>query len=319
MDDKDMRNEVHFKIGSEGVEFNAKGDSDFIERERNAFEAKLLPLGVDAVTRTRGVSAPVQYIETVEKPLTFLPNGADVGSDGTPMIPIKQDLLRISLASFIKSKGADSNYDFILCAVWFNCEKNNITAFSSITLRDLYADAKRPVPKNLSMSLNQLVQKGLIMENKGIKGLNPKEYVLTSDGERVVAEMQPKEGKEKKTNGKSRKTRTKLRSAYSGINCDELNLDKYPSVKGLTTFKEKMMMVLYIVTKEGKGEWFTSSDVLCILTDIFGEAASDEQVKGVFRREKMWFKAENVDGSKKEIKRKLLNQGVDFAKSLCEK
>lgn len=60
--------------------------------------------------------------------------------------------------------------------------------------------------------------------------------------------------------------------------CDELNLDKYLKVKKLKDFKEKMMMILYIITNEGKGEWFTVADVLCLVTDIFGEAATKDQV-----------------------------------------
>ena len=74
-----------------------------------------------------------------------------------------------------------------------------------------------------------------------------------------------------------------------------------------------MMLVLYIVTNEHKGEWFTADDVLCLLTDIFGEAATKDQVKGVFERERLWFKTEKEG---KCAKRKLLNQGISFAESL---
>ena len=52
------------------------------------------------------------------------------------------------------------------------------------------------------------------------------------------------------------------------------------------------------------------------MTDIFGEAATKDQVNGVFKREKLWFKAENVDGSNREVKRKLLNKGIEYAQSL---
>lgn len=92
-----------------------------------------------------------------------------------------------------------------------------------------------------------------------------------------------------------------------------MNLTSYPSVKDLKDFKAKMMLVLYIVTKEQKGEWFTTDDVLYLLTDIFGEAATKDQVNGVFGREKLWFKVEK-EGNR--TKRKLLNQGIDFAESL---
>lgn len=76
------------------------------------------------------------------------------------------------------------------------------------------------------------------------------------------------------------------------------------------------MLILYIVTNEGNGEWFTTADVLCLMTDIFGEAATNKQVDGVFRREKRWFKSENFDGNKKLVHRKLLNEGKAYAQSL---
>ena len=39
-------------------------------------------------------------------------------------------------------------------------------------------------------------------------------------------------------------------------------------------------------------------------------------LNGVFKRERLWFKAENVAENKRDVKRKLLNQGITFAKSL---
>lgn len=63
---------------------------------------------------------------------------------------------------------------------------------------------------------------------------------------------------------------------------NSLNLKNYPEVKSLKDFKEKMMTILYIITNEKAGEWFTTTDVLCLMTDIFGEAAIKDQVNGVF-------------------------------------
>ena len=103
---------------------------------------------------------------------------------------------------------------------------------------------------------------------------------------------------------------------YADIDCDELNLSLYPSLKSLKDFKEKMILILYIITNEGKGEWFTTTDVLCLMTDIFGESATKDQVNGVFKREKRWFKSEHVDGNNKLVRRKLLNEAKAFAQSL---
>ena len=66
---------------------------------------------------------------------------------------------------------------------------------------------------------------------------------------------------------------------------NSLNLKNYPEVKSLKDFKEKMMTILYIITNEKAGEWFTTTDVLCLMTDIFGEAAIKDQVNGDFGEE----------------------------------
>jgi len=311
-----MRNEVHFKIGLDGVEFDAKGDSDFIERERNAFEAKLLPLGVDAVARTRGTALPIQYVEANEQPVQLLTG--EKGVENEPFTPDhgnSKDYSRTNLASFLKKYGLLSEQDFALFSAYFDELKNETKYFTKDDLERYYDEARRAKPSNISMSLNRLAEKGLIMDASDVEQKIPKPYRVSSDGIAYVDAYKPKEEKEKKAT-KTRKTRVKTKSEYAIINCDDLNLNKYPEVKSLKDFKEKMMMVLYIITNEDKGEWFTTGDVLCLLTDIFGETATKKQVDGVFGREKRWFKLENVDGNKKLVHRRLLNEGKTFAQSL---
>ena len=70
---------------------------------------------------------------------------------------------------------------------------------------------------------------------------------------------------------------------------------------------------MFIISEEGKGGWFSASDILCIMVDLFGEPATKDQVNGVFKREKPWFKSEKKDG---EIKRKLLFPAKEYAKGL---
>lgn len=49
---------------------------------------------------------------------------------------------------------------------------------------------------------------------------------------------------------------------------------------------------------------------------VENEAARSEYDNGVFKRERLWFKAENIADNRKDINRKLLNQGIAYAKSL---
>ena len=288
-----------------------------VERERSIFNNTLLPAAIDAIVRTRSVARSAQYIEAQDSQQPdILTTTNTVALPEQPVENSTTDFSRMSLASFVKSKGADAHYDFIICAVYFNEKRNGISSFSSATLKDLYSEAKKPLPNNLSMSLSELVKKGLIMEDVSAKGSTPKMYVLTLEGEESIIHMHPTETKEKKASSKSRKQRQKVVSPYATISCDDLNLEQYPEVKLLKDFKEKMLLILYIVTNEEKGEWFTTADVLCLMTDIFGESATKKQVEGVFTREKRWFKCENIEGSNKFVHRKLLNEAKSFAQSL---
>jgi len=306
---------VKFEIGE--IKFEAEGSAELVERERSIFNNILLPAAIDAVTRTRGLYQETPLLQAEDSPQVLkLPADTDKADTTQAMDGIVDDFSKISLVSFAKSKGAEVHYDFILCAVYFNEKRNHVASFSSSTVKELYSEAKKPLPNNLSMSLSELVKKGLIMEDISAKGQTPKQYILTTDGEETVNNMRPKEGQEKKPSTKSKKQRPKEKSVYSNLNCDELNLANYPEIKTLKTFKEKMILALYIVTNEGKGEWFSTADVLCILTDIFGEAATEKQIDGVFRREKRWFKLENIDGNNKLVHRKLLNEAKTFAQAL---
>lgn len=306
---------VKFEIGE--IKFEAEGSADLVERERSIFNNTLLPTAIEAIVRTRNIERSAQYIEVqdLQQPAILTTTDTAALPEQTAVNPTT-DFSRMGLASFVKLKGADTHYDFIICAVYFNEKRNGISSFSSATLKDLYSEAKKPLPNNLSMSLSELVKKGLIMEDVSAKGLTPKMYVLTLEGEESIKNMHPAEAKEKKMLSKPRKQRHKVDSPYATINCDDLNLERYPEVKSLKRFKEKMMLILYIITNEGKGEWFTTTDVLCLMTDIFGESATKDQVNGLFNREKRWFKSEHIDGNNKLVRKKLLNEAKAFAQSL---
>lgn len=309
-----MDNKVKFKIGE--IEFEAEGSAEVVERERNVFLNALLPAAVDAIVRTRGAENAVQYISADSTPALLDSASQDVlplSINSTNDTGI--DFSRTSLCSYISKFGYIGDQDFALIAAYYDEKKNGTSSFSSETVKQYYTDARRTKYSNVSELLRQLAQKGLIMDDPNAEKKTPKFYILTNEGINYVENYQPKDEPEKKTS-KPRKTRAKTKSDYEGIDVDNLHLDAYPDVKSLNDFKEKMMMVLYIVTNEKAGEWFTTSDVLYLMTDVFGEAATKGQVNGVFKRERLWFKAENVADNKRDVKRKLLNQGITYAKNL---
>ena len=305
---------VRFELGE--IKFEAEGPADLVERERSVFTNTLLPSAVEAIVRTRGAEQTMKYIEPVEQPKVLpLSNATPLSENAIPLIEESKDLSRTSLSSYIAQFGQIGEQDFALISAYYDEKKNGNTSFTSDNVKQYYNDARRNKYSNVSVLLGKLAQKGLIMDDPNAERKTPKAYILTSQGINYVENYTPKEETEKK-HTKVRKPQKKKESAYGGIDVDSLNLSKYPDVKSLKGFKEKMMTILYIITNEKAGEWFTTTDVLCLMTDIFGEAATKDQVNGVFKREKLWFKAENVDGSNREVKRKLLNKGIEYAQSL---
>ena len=302
---------VRFEIGE--IKFEAEGPADLVERERSVFTNTLLPSAVEAIVRTRGTEQAMKYVEPVEQPKVLpLSNATPLSENAIPLTEESKDLSR---TRYIAQFGQIGEQDFALRSAYYDEKKNGNTSFTSDNVKQYYNDARRNKFSNVSVLLGKLAQKGLIMDDPNAERKTPKAYILTSQGIDYVENYSPKEETEKK-HTKARKPRKKAESEYGGINVDSLNLKNYPEVKSLKDFKEKMMTILYIITNEKAGEWFTTTDVLCLMTDIFGEAATKDQVNGVFKREKLWFKAGNVDGSNREVKRKLLNKGIEYAQSL---
>ena len=307
-----MESRLMFKIGE--IEFKAEGDADVIERERNAFMQFVLPAAVDAVVKTgisKGKEVCLDVNETavplIEEREILSPIAHNEGKEEK-----KYD--RMNLASFLQDKGVLSEQDFVLFAAYFDEKKNRKAFFTKEDVDLYYSEARRTKPSNVSMCLNQLAKKGYIMDSNVAEQKVPKPYMLSANGIKFVEEYVPKDkGDNKGTGKRCRKKEVNKKSKYTDLDLDQLNLEKYPSVSDIKNFKDQMILLMYIITEEGKGEWFSTADILCVMTDLFGEPATRDQVNGVFKREKIWFKSEKKDG---EIKRKLLTPAKEHAKGL---
>lgn len=315
-----MENRVRFKIGE--IEFEAEGTAEIIERERSEFMSKLLPAAVDAIVRTRGVEQRMQYIDAHEGP-ELLAEGTTV----TSAIPeLKSDvkltdLSRTNLASFIMNYGALNDRDFTLIAAYYDEKKNGNSFFTSESVKSYYAEARRSEYSNRSELIYQLAKKGYIMDNPSADGKLPKQYILTTEGIAYVETYKAKDesGEKKKASTRQKKTSSTMSlSIYKGLNLDELNLKNYPEVKSLNTFKKQMLLMMYIVTSEGKGEFFSVTDIQYLMTDLLGLPATIDQINGIFKKNRTWFKSEQDPNNKKAVRRKLLEGGKDFAKGVID-
>ena len=307
-----MESRLKFKIGE--IEFEAEGNADVIERERNAFMQFVLPAAVDAVVKTgisKGKEVCLDVNETavplIEEREILSPIAHNEGKE-------EKNYDRMNLASFLQDKGVLSEQDFVLFAAYFDEKKNRKAFFTKEDVDLYYSEARRTKPSNVSMCLNQLAKKGYIMDSNVAEQKVPKPYMLSANGIKFVEEYVPKDkGDNKGTGKRCRKKEVKKKSKYTDLDLDQLNLEKYPSVSDIKNFKDQMILLMYIITEEGKGEWFSTADILCVMTDLFGEPATRDQVNGVFKREKIWFKSEKKDG---ETKRKLLTPAKEHAKGL---
>ncbi len=306
---------LKYKVGE--IEFEAEGSAEDVEQQRKNFMNSVLPAAVDAMVKTREIVEDKTYIEA--KTNTKLIAASSV--DDNMVIPIadSNDYTRISLSSFIKKYGELTEQDFALISAYFYEIKNGIKIFSIEDVKKYYSEARRPLPKNPSMLLYALVQKGYIIDAQPTGDKSGKPYMISEDGMTYIKDYVPKEinNEKKKTITKQRKTTNKT-SAYIHITSDDLNLKNYPSVRLLTSPKEQVIMAMYIVANENKGEWFTVEDVIHLLVNVFEVQANVNMVNGVFKRNKSMFYAETDPNNKKALQRKLLSGAKDLAKEIIE-
>ena len=300
------------------IEFEAEGPAEAVEQQRVNFMNVVLPAAVDAMVRTQAVIEHQPYIDAAAQPAML-----EAGLPAEPLaIPnqLENDFSRTSLASFLKKYGTLGDQDFTLFAAYFDEKKNGTKAFSIENVKQYYQEGRRTAYSNNSQLLRQLAKKGYIMDTSAPEDAKAgKYYMLTNDGIAYIEAYTPKEDSGDKKKPRAKKATNKKDSVYSTITADDLNLAAYPEVKSLSPGKEQVIMAMYIVTNENKGEWFTVDDVIYLLTNIFEIPANVDNVNGVFKRNKSWFTSKQDDNNKKAYQRKLLTGAKDFAKRLISK
>lgn len=306
---------LKYKVGE--IEFEAEGPVEAVEQQRVNFMNAVLPAAVNAMVQTRAVSET--YIETI--PQQQLPES------GVAELPIPSnneahvDYSRTSLSSFLKKYGALSDQDFALFAAYYDEKKNGTRAFSIENIKQYYQEGRRASYSNNSELLRQLAKKGYIMDAIAPEDAKSgKYYMLTDDGIVYIETYVPKENCEekKKTRPRTKKAALNVSETYTSITADDLNTKNYPAIKSLSGSKEQVIMAMYIVTNEGKGEWFTVDDIIHLLVNVFEVPANIDMVNGVFKRNKSMFASEKDSNNKKALRKKLLSGAKDFANSIIE-
>ena len=307
---------LEYKVGA--IEFKAEGPADVVEQQRVNFMNAVLPAAVEAMVRTQTASAQSDFIGTASQ-APMLEAGEESKLETIVPLP-ENDLSRTNLSAFLKQYGALSELDFTLFAAYFDEMKNGMKEFFIDDVKRYYSEARRTPPKNPSVSLYRLVEKGHIMDTKPPEGAKAgKYYMLTDAGIAYIKDYKPKENNtDKKPHTKTRKATNKAPSAYASVTADDLNVGNYPAVKALSGAKEQVIMAMYIVTNENKGEWFTVDDVIYLLVNVFEVPADYDKVNGVFKRNKSMFTSTQNEQNKKALCHKLLSGAKDFAESIIK-
>lgn len=305
---------LKYKVGQ--IEFEAEGSADAVEQQRINFMNAVLPAAVSAVMQTHAVSDHTLYVEEPPHQQLLVAGTADESKKTDDITEI--DYSRTSLPAFLKKYGVLGDQDFTLFAAWFDEQKNGTKVFSSEDVKRYYLEGRRSAYSNNGVLLRCLVKKGYIMDAPTPEEKSGKHYMLTSDGIAYMKSYTPKEqsGEKKKQRTKSQKSTNKMNSQYTEINADDLSLKSYPALKSLHGSKAQVIMAMYIVTNEGRGEWFTVEDVIYILVNIFEVPANIDMINGVFKRNKSMFATDRDPNNAKAFRRKLLSGAKDFATKL---
>jgi hypothetical protein len=295
-----MESTYRVKIGQ--IEIELAGEPAYIEKERSIFFDQLLPVVVEAMTKAQ----PIDAIVDGEGVAPQLPLG-----DDAQIKPVENSSnTNKSVNEFLIEKNFRSQEDLAVGLIYYESEYQGKSEISSEDLKSLFLAAKITVPPNPSDKLLKLSQKGYIQQIYDA----PKKYSLTQTGISYVQSYEHQDTKSTKKTSKTRRSRSKTISDYNVLTREKLNLTQYPDIKDFKDFKQKMMLALYIITKESKGEYFSNNDVQHIMSEIFGESATKNQIKGVFATHIRWFNKNST--SKKDVKYKLLNDGFTFVEDM---
>ena len=292
-----MESKLHIKLGEH--ELDVAGDPTFIQQER------LLFYNMIAVVHAQKESA----FSDSSTPKELRAQGVSSCSDAVDPE---------SMFDYIHSKELATLSEITLFCVYYEEIFLGKRDFDVKDIKRYFIELRKPVPKNCSQIISTLERKGFVTKSKGSGATSA--YHLTAFGLTVCKDYETDPLKTKKLlshNQSNRKYKTgPVTVAYTQISADDLNLSHYPDVQEFSAFKDRMILALYIITNEGKGEYFYVRDIIYLMHEIFGEPVTHDQVTGVCKTYSTWFKVEPNAENNRSKKRKLLAAGKNYAENL---
>jgi len=309
-----MENQLKLKIKIGQVEFEAEGDANAVTEQRDVFIQSIVPAASSFLDK-------IQSIETARAAEPPVNKQIVLGDASTQALSYSDttnnnDWSRTNLITFLDDYGELTDRDFVLFAAYYNEQKNQDSnyMFSIENVKKYYTDGRRPSYSNNSQLLNMLAKAGLIIDAPNAENTSPKLYIISQKGYKYITNYEPKDKSDKKPR-KTNVAKKKIESAYSSLNADDLNLSNYPAIKNLKTSKEQIILAMYILTNEKKGEWFKNSDIEYIMPNLFDVRVTRDMVSNAFRQ-KSWFDTQKAEDDAKSQKHRLLAHAKTFAEKI---
>ena len=295
---------VKYKFGQ--IEFEAEGDSYDVEKQRDYFMNAIIPVATSILNNVIKPEIPITPTETRLQPILIneAPEKSSINTN------------RTNLITYLKPVGDLSDVDFVLFAAYYNEQKSTESyVFTSEDVKFFFQEARRSIPSNPSDIIQRLAKRGHIVNGNNQDNKNQKSYLISQDGINYINTYTPKIKNQKK-NAKST-VNAAQESLYSCLTIDDLNISKYPDIRTIKNSKEKIILVMYIITNENKGIWFKNSDLEYILLNLFDTHVTKDQVSNVFRK-KSWFETKKDETRSRQLTHRMLSPSKEFAKQLIE-
>ncbi|CDE59453.1 unknown [Fusobacterium sp. CAG:439] len=292
-------NSVKFKIGPSGVEFEASGDSDFIEHQREKFSEMILP-----VTRV----------------IPLLP----VSQNATPLLENKHHNVTTTVNENIVQQQYDnfahynsemrfsSDMDRVGGAAYYLAIIKHVEPFTIDNIKEELKSARIPELTNISATIGKLLEKPYILEEK----LDGKRvFKMSQKGIEYFQNYQPKE---KNTKNKKSSKATKSPKATKdypslSVSVDDLHCEKYCDIEKLPNYADQIWVLMYMYTNETEYKSFSREEVATLLRKRFRINVSEWKIRHFF--EEAGSKL-HTEGTSRNIKYVLMQGGIAEAERI---
>ncbi|WP_256832086.1 MULTISPECIES: hypothetical protein [unclassified Paenibacillus] len=188
-----MNNRIRIKLGP--IEFEAEGDSELIQREREQFFS-LLPQAITAVTPVVG-----ERTQLIEIASDMAETTTDIS--GSALTAKTSFTHYESIAAFLNEKSFINDVDLVMGVSYFLDCVEQTGEFTRKDIESKLSEARRQIPSNISHCINLNIKKGFISESKEKKD-GIKAYKVLSEGIKWCESYLPSETSAKKKSPKSR-------------------------------------------------------------------------------------------------------------------